>query len=44
MFLKAKERARDQIGTLGSGNHYCEVQEIEQIFDSKVLKIWFNKG
>ncbi|MGI6589324.1 MAG: RtcB family protein [Candidatus Iainarchaeum sp.] len=36
--IKAKERARDQIGTLGSGNHYCEVQEIEQIFDSKSAK------
>lgn len=31
--LKAKERAVDQIGTLGSGNHYCEVQEIEKIYD-----------
>ncbi len=32
---KAKERALDQIGTLGSGNHYCEVQKIEKIFDAK---------
>lgn len=30
---RAKERACDQIGTLGSGNHYCEVQKIEKIFD-----------
>ncbi|MDD2531715.1 MAG: RtcB family protein [Candidatus ainarchaeum sp.] len=36
--LKAKERARDQIGTLGSGNHYCEIQEIEKIYDLKSAK------
>jgi tRNA-splicing ligase RtcB len=35
---KAKERALDQIGTLGSGNHYCEVQEIEKILDEKSAK------
>jgi tRNA-splicing ligase RtcB len=35
---KAKERASDQVGTLGSGNHYCEVQEIEKIFDEKGAK------
>jgi tRNA-splicing ligase RtcB len=32
---KAKQRASKQIGTLGSGNHYCEIQEIEKIFDEK---------
>ena len=35
---KAKERSLDQLGTLGSGNHYCEVQEIEKIFDEKAAK------
>jgi len=30
---KAKERQFKQIGTLGSGNHYLEVQYVEQIFD-----------
>ncbi len=35
---KAKERACDQIGTLGSGNHYCEVQKIEKIFDDVSAK------
>jgi tRNA-splicing ligase RtcB len=29
----AKQRQRDEIGTLGSGNHYLEVQEIAEIFD-----------
>ncbi len=30
---KAKERGRDQIGTLGSGNHFLEIQKVEKIFD-----------
>lgn len=33
---RAKERQRLEMGTLGSGNHYLEVQEIRQIFDSRV--------
>jgi tRNA-splicing ligase RtcB len=31
----AKRRQRDEIGTLGSGNHYLELQEIVEIHDSK---------
>ena len=30
---EAKRRQRDQMGTLGSGNHYLEVQKIVEIFD-----------
>jgi tRNA-splicing ligase RtcB len=30
---KAKERELPQIGSLGSGNHYLEVQWVEEIFD-----------
>jgi len=30
---RAKERQRREMGTLGSGNHYLEVQEIKRIFD-----------
>ncbi len=29
----AKRRGRGQIGTLGSGNHFLEVQVVEQVFD-----------
>jgi len=29
----AKRRQRDETGTLGSGNHYAEVQEVQEIFD-----------
>ena len=32
----AKRRQRDEIGTLGSGNHYAEVQEVAEIFDVDV--------
>jgi tRNA-splicing ligase RtcB len=30
---RAKARMRDEVGTLGSGNHYLEVQEVAEIFD-----------
>jgi tRNA-splicing ligase RtcB len=30
---RAKKRQRDEMGTLGSGNHYLEVQEVTEIFD-----------
>jgi len=30
---KAYERGKDQVGTLGSGNHFLEVQVVDQIFD-----------
>ncbi len=29
----AKERQKRQIGTLGSGNHYLEIQYVQEIFD-----------
>ena len=31
---RARERLRDELGTLGSGNHYLEVQYVEEIFDA----------
>ena len=30
---RARERQRQEMGTLGSGNHYLEVQEVTEIFD-----------
>jgi len=30
---RAKERALKQLGTLGSGNHFLEIQVVEEIFD-----------
>jgi len=32
----AKNRQRDEMGTLGSGNHYLEVQQVAKIFDPAV--------
>jgi tRNA-splicing ligase RtcB len=32
---RAKQRQRGEVGTLGSGNHYLEVQVVERIFDSE---------
>ncbi len=37
---KAKARGRDQLGTLGSGNHFLEVQKVDEIFDEEVAKIF----
>jgi tRNA-splicing ligase RtcB len=34
----AKDRGRDQLGTIGAGNHFVEVQRVEQIFDKEAAK------
>lgn len=34
----AKMRQRGEMGTLGSGNHYLEVQLVERIFDAKAAQ------
>lgn len=34
----AKDRGSDQLGTLGSGNHFLEVQKVEEIYDEKVAQ------
>jgi tRNA-splicing ligase RtcB len=36
----AKNRGRDQVGTLGSGNHFCQLDKIEEIFDEKIAEIF----
>ena len=36
---RAFERSRDQLGTLGSGNHFVEVQVVDQIFDEDVARV-----
>jgi len=35
---QAKKRQRDEIGTLGSGNHYLEVQRVVEIHDEAAAK------
>jgi tRNA-splicing ligase RtcB len=36
----AKRRQRDEMGTLGSGNHYLEVQEVTEVFDAAIARIY----
>ncbi|PIR72675.1 MAG: RNA-splicing ligase RtcB [Candidatus Nealsonbacteria bacterium CG10_big_fil_rev_8_21_14_0_10_36_24] len=36
----AKNRGRDQVGTLGSGNHFLEIQKVVEIFDEKVAEVF----
>jgi tRNA-splicing ligase RtcB len=35
---RAKNRGRNQVGTLGSGNHFCEINRVEEIFDEQVAR------
>lgn len=35
---RAKERGRPQLGTLGAGNHFLEVQKVTDTFDEKYAK------
>lgn len=35
---KAKNRGRDQVGTLGSGNHFTEIQKVDEIFDKETAR------
>src|SRR5439155_4320931 len=32
---RAKQRGKPQLGTLGSGNHFVEVQYVDEVFDEK---------
>lgn len=36
---RAKDRGRSQIGTLGAGNHFIEVDMVEQIFDADAARV-----
>ena len=33
---QAKKRQRDEMGTLGSGNHYLEIQEVTALYDATI--------
>ncbi|MDP4039834.1 MAG: RtcB family protein [Candidatus Pacearchaeota archaeon] len=37
---KARGRGMNQLGSLGAGNHFLEVQEIEEIYDEKTAKVF----
>ena len=36
----AKKRQKDEMGTLGSGNHYLEVQRVTQIHNAEIAKLF----
>lgn len=36
----AKERQFKQVGTLGSGNHYLEVQRVDEVYDEKAARAY----
>lgn len=37
---RAKKRQEDEVGTLGSGNHYMEVQQITDVYDEKTAEAY----
>jgi len=37
---KAKKRGIGQVGTLGAGNHFLEVQYVDEIFDEKAARVF----
>jgi tRNA-splicing ligase RtcB (3'-phosphate/5'-hydroxy nucleic acid ligase) len=37
---RARKRGTDQLGTLGAGNHFLEVQRVDQIYDDERAKAW----
>ena len=37
---RAKKRQRREMGTLGSGNHYLEVQAVAEVFDDKTANVF----
>ncbi|MGD8402948.1 MAG: RtcB family protein [Anaerolineales bacterium] len=36
---RAKKRGKEQIGSVGAGNHFVEVEVVEQIFDAQVAAV-----
>lgn len=36
----AKKRGLQQLGTLGAGNHFLEIQKVSEIFDKKTSEKW----
>lgn len=37
---RAKARGRDQLGTLGSGNHFLEVETLEEVLDPAAARVY----
>ena len=37
---RAYERGQPQLGTLGAGNHFLEIQEVVEVYDEKLAEEW----
>jgi tRNA-splicing ligase RtcB len=37
---RAKERGKNQLGTLGSGNHFLEIEEVMEVYDEEVADVF----
>lgn len=37
---RAKQRQRDEMGTLGSGNHYLEIQQVDALYDAATADVF----
>jgi len=37
--VRAMERGRAQLGTLGSGNHFLEIQQVEKVYDENTADV-----
>lgn len=37
---RAKQRGQNQLGTLGGGNHFIEIQEVVSVKDKKIAEEW----
>lgn len=37
---RARERGSTQLGSLGSGNHFLEVQHVDEVYDHRVAEAW----
>lgn len=42
---EAIKRGKDELGTLGAGNHFIEIQVVEEVYDEKIAKVFgLSKG
>lgn len=37
---EAIKRGKDELGTLGAGNHFIEIQVVEEVYDEKIAKVF----
>ena len=40
----AKKKGLSSLGSIGRGNHFLEIQAVDEIIDSKGKMLWFRRG